>query len=410
MLEPAQIALMNKARQIGLSHAEAGRSVKDALIEGSANIILSASQELSAEVLMKAKAHARVLDRLGFKGAKVVESNATRIGFANGGRVIALPANPRTARSFTGNVTFDEAAYHQDFKAIWDAAAAMSTRASSARKMKIRVVSTPNGAQGQFYDWAQNPPKGWAVHTVTIEDALRQGMPVDLNHLWEISGHDERVYSQWFRCAFLDASMQYVPTAMADRALNWSGSQPDWRGADIFAGLDVGRINDLTALSVIAVVDEVAYVVAILTCQRTAFKDQKRMIDDAYKTFQWHNLHVDQTGLGAGLAEELVDEYGEDEVIPISFTVNSKDDLATRAMRWFRDDKIRFPKNKEGKALRDETIAIKRVVKPSGTVCFDAPQSEQGHGDRWWATCLALKGAGEPQNPMSMGQVPLLPL
>jgi phage FluMu gp28-like protein len=98
MAETADIALWIKARQIGFSHTVAGDAVRRALTEHSTNIVLSASQELSTEVLDKAKAHARVLQRLGYDAAEPVIANATRIAFANGGRVIALPANPRTAR------------------------------------------------------------------------------------------------------------------------------------------------------------------------------------------------------------------------------------------------------------------------------------------------------------------------
>lgn len=408
MAETAPIALMCKARQIGLSHTEAAVAIKDALVEGSTNIILSASKDLSGEVLEKAKAHARILYRLGFDGARPVESNKAHLRFGNGGRVIALPANPRTARSFTGNVHFDEAAYHTDFQAIWDAAAAMSTRLSAGARRRIRVVSTPNGAQGLFYDWVSNPPKGWATQLVTIDDAIADGMHVDVAQLWELAGHDERVFAQWYRCSFLDAQLQFIPTAMADRALKWEGKLPRIIGADLFAGLDVGRTQDLTALTVVAVVDEVAWVVAVMTCRRTDFRTQRKLIADAHEMFEWQTLHVDQTGLGRGMAEELVEEYGEDEVIPVDFTNGMKAELATRALRWLRDDRVRLPRDREGQALRDEMISVRREITPAGNVCYETPRTGKGHGDRWWSLCLALKGAGEPQMQSGVGSAPLL--
>jgi phage FluMu gp28-like protein len=193
LAEIAAIAFCVKARQIGFSHTTAGLAVKEALTQHSTNTVLSASQELSDEVLAKAAGHARTLRRLGYEAANPIAISRSRIVFPNGGRVIALAANPRTARSWSGNVYFDEAAYHDDFDGIWDAAGAMAIRGS----YKIRIVSTPNGAQGLFYKWATQPPKGWSTHWVTVDDAIRQGMHVDIDRLWMLAGGDERIFAQW---------------------------------------------------------------------------------------------------------------------------------------------------------------------------------------------------------------------
>lgn len=408
--EESAIALWVKARQIGFSHSIAGDAVKNALLEGSTNIILSASQELASEVLEKAKLHAVVLRRLGLERmATTPVSNATRICFPNGGRVIALPASKRTARSFTGHVYFDEFAYHDDPKGIWDAAAAMSTRkAGDGQRRKIRVISTPNGAQGLFYRWSTNPPKGWARHAVDIDRAILEGMPVDIDHLWELAGHDERIFAQWYRLAFLDAALQYIPTAMADRALGWVGEMPDLQQCEIHAGLDVGRESDLTALTLVALYGRYAYVLPPITCRRTAFRQQRRMVADARDIFRWSTLHIDSTGIGAGIAEEFVDAWGEEEVRLVPFTNPAKDDLATRALRWFRDDRVRLPHGKPGEQLHAEIISVRREITQAGNVVYNVPRDAQGHGDRWWSMCLGLKGAGEPLAPRGMGEEPLL--
>jgi len=409
IFDDSLISLWNKARQIGFSHAIAGSALKDALTQHDTNIVLSASQELSSEVLDKTKAHARALASMGLKRARPRISNATRIVLPNKGRVIALPANPRTARSFTGNVYFDEFAYHDDPKRIWDAAAAMKTRKTSQGKRKIRLVSTPNGAQGLFYEWFTTPPKGWRVGAVDIDMAIAQGMRVDLDELWQLAGGDERIFSQWYRLAFLDAAMQYIPTAMADRGRDWKGKIPDLSQCELYAGLDVGRENDLTVLSVIAVFNEMyAFVLPFMSCKRTKFAAQKQMIHTAREMYRWNSLHVDAGGLGTQLAEELVEEFGEDECFPIWFTLEEKADLATRALRWHRDARLKYPRGEYGQLLHKETISVRRVVTPNGNVVYDAPRTSSGHGDRFWATALALRGAGEPQSPLGMGMDPLL--
>lgn len=403
---PERIALWVKARQIGFSHVVAGDAVKEAILHGTTNIIISASQPLSDEVLVKAAGHARALREAGFTSATLIGQSSRRISFKNGGRVISLPSNPRTARSYTGNIYLDEFAYHEDPQGIWDGAGAMAMR----KERKIRLISTPNGAQGLHYEWATSPPKGWGVRYVTAKQAIAQGMPVNIASLWELAAGDERVFAQLFMCSFLDAHMQYIPTAMADRALGWIGVLPQLNHPEVtlHAGLDIGRTNDLTVLTVIAVCRGKAYVVASMTCKRTKFRAQRAMIREAREILPWATLHIDRTGLGMDMAEELVEQWGEHEVFPVDFTQQSKADMATRSLRWLRDDRLKLSRGAEGKLQHKEICSVKRIVTNAGNVTFDVTRTKEGHGDRWWSICLALKGAGEPEAPRGVGQEPML--
>lgn len=403
--EPSAFALGVKARQIGFSDALAGDGVLSGFVCRRPQLILSAAQDLADEVLDKARLHCRTLAALGMPGAlDFAVNNSTEIAWKTGGRIMALPANPRTARSFSGDVHLDEFAYHQDPEGIRDAAFPMASRGG----WRLRLLSTPNGAQGIFYDWVTNPPAGWVVQQVSIEDAARDGFPVDLSKLWDLCGHDERIFAQWFRCRFLDADLQYYPTAMLDHARQWVGRVPAIADAEIYAGLDVGREEDLTALTVVAKVDDVAWTLRTITCQRTDFAEQKRLIRDARAIFRWDRLYVDSTGIGAQIAEELVTEFGVGEVFPYVFTNKSKHDLVTRALKWLRDGKVRFQKSEDGEALFREAVAMRRKVTATGAVKFEVPRSRAGHGDRLWSFLLALWGAGEPVAPRGLGRSPLL--
>lgn len=368
-------------------------------------LVLSASQDLSDEVLAKARSHAAILARLGYAGAAdFAVDNATEIAWKGGGRIVALPANPRTARSFTGDVWLDEFAYHTDPEGIRDGAFPMASRGG----WRVRVFSTPNGAQGLFHQWATTPPPGWAVHETTVDDAIADGLAVDLAKLWSLCGGDERLFAQWYRCAFLDADLQYLPTALLRAALAWEGALPDLAAATWHAGLDVGRKRDVTALAIVAVVAGVAYVVAVLTCPRTAFGAQKALIRDARAVFRWDSLHIDETGIGAQLAEELVEEFGREEATPVQFTEQSKADLCTRTLRWLKNGKLRFPKDATGALLHKQGVSLRRVVTKAAHVTYAFPRTADGHGDEFTSLMLALKGAGEPQIVRGLGGTPLL--
>jgi phage FluMu gp28-like protein len=181
---------------------------------------------------------------------------------------------------------------------------------------------------------------------------------------------------------------------------------PDLSDATIHAGLDVGRTSDLTALTILAVVDEHAYVLAVLTCQRSRFAEQRAMLDAARARFQWDSLTVDATGLGTQLAEELAEEWG-DEVRPLVFSARVKEDLATRTFRWLAGRRLHLPVGDAGRALRGEALALQRIVTDAGTVTYSSPRGAAGHGDRLTSLTLALRGAGEPSEPVRMGQRPL---
>lgn len=199
--EPARFALCVKSRQIGFSHATAGGAVLGALCYARPQIILSASQDLSDEVLEKARLHARFLARLGYRGAdKFSADNATEIAWSNGGRIIALPASPRTARSFTGDVWLDEFAYHLDPEGIRDAAFPIALRGNR----RVRVFSTPNGASGLFYELARHPAAGWATSRVTLDDAIADGVPIDREAAYSLANNNERLIRQWYRAEFLE--------------------------------------------------------------------------------------------------------------------------------------------------------------------------------------------------------------
>jgi phage terminase large subunit-like protein len=199
--EPSRFALYVKSRQIGFSHATAGACVKGALFEGRPQIVLSASQGLSDEVLDKARRHAMFLARAGYPGAdKFTTNNATEIAWSNSGRIIALPASPRTARSFSGDVWLDEFAYHLDPEGIRDAAFPIALRGD----WRIRVFSTPNGARGLFYELFKKPAPGWVARRVTLDDAIREGVPIDRAAAYAIANNNERLIRQWYRGEFLE--------------------------------------------------------------------------------------------------------------------------------------------------------------------------------------------------------------
>lgn len=421
ILGEARFELTVKGRQLGITDAAAARCVLRGRYYKRPQIVLSASQDNANELIAAARRHSVFLSRTGDPGAaRFSIDNTECLAWEGGGSITARASNTRTARSSHGDLYLDEFAYQLDSEAIWAAAAPMATRSD----WSVRVWSTPNGATGQFYEWCESPPPGWAFSRIALDDACADGLAVDRSHLLALVGGDERIFAEAYQCQFLDANLQYLPSALI-KGTEWS-VPPDLDGPSvrILAGLDVGRHVDLTALTIVALVDEhidsvvngrrqrktttYAYLLAVLTCKRTAFKQQYALVDAAREAFKWERLFIDRTGLGEAVSEEFTEKYGAHEVVAVAFTEQSKADMATSLFRWMNEGRLRIVcEASEAREVRADMNALRRVVTKSGNVTYEVPKSKRGHGDRLWSLAMPLRAALEPVPFRGMGQTPV---
>ncbi len=145
------------ARQTGKSYTFSLRRVLRGLARRRNQIILSAGERQSREVMEKVRQHCRALKigsewrGYGFYGGTSFRQLEVRL--PGGVRIIGLPANPMTARGFTGDVFLDEFAMHQDDGAIWAALFPTLLRGEG----ELDVASTPRGRKNIFYRLQDNP-------------------------------------------------------------------------------------------------------------------------------------------------------------------------------------------------------------------------------------------------------------
>lgn len=383
LIDQSDLGICNKSRQIGLSHTTSGVGVIWGAFHGELTTIISIGDRESVEVLDKARKHAGVLAQLGSRMARVgTKDNANELTFESGGRILALPSSG--GRSFSGNVFLDEFAYQEHAKKVWDAAAAVTMLG-----WKLRIASTPNGVGNDFHEtWkAANVPKsGWSTHEISIDGAIAQGFPVDIDKCWKLAKGDPRIFDQLFRCSFLDNEFQYIPSSLLDAAT--TADAPPVEGV-CFAGLDVGRTADLTALVIVRDGgDGVLWVIVVETRKRTSNEDLEELVSLALHKFGAKRVCIDATGMGAFPAEALQKRFGRHRVEPVTFTTDVKEELATTLFQRFVEKRLRL--GREEKPLRDDVCSIRRIVTTAGNVRYDAPTTSAGHADRAWALALAV--------------------
>jgi len=94
---------------------------------------------------------ARACESTFFEGTLIKQ---LEVRFANGSVIYGLPANPDTARGYSGNVTLDEFAFHSDADKIYTALFPSITRGYC-----LEIISTPNGQQGSLLSLQRR--QGW---------------------------------------------------------------------------------------------------------------------------------------------------------------------------------------------------------------------------------------------------------
>ncbi len=284
------------ARQTGKDFTCAAEAVFDCIRNPKTTwLIVAAGERQAIESLEKAKEWAEHL-QLEIKEYSISSSTGLRrnataeIKWANGSRIIALPARPETIRGYSASVILTEFAFHENPDAIWRAvfpSISNPLRSNGAGPKKLRIISTPNGLSNKFANlWfnddsihrtgaeiaantESSPLRAPSVSAVnssgpyfksrlTIHDAIAGGLPLDAAEL-QAGLSDPEAWAQEYLCEFTDSSKILLPYDLiesCESSLAAESSSPqslsasilpgNGRAPELIAGLDFARKNHLT--------------------------------------------------------------------------------------------------------------------------------------------------------------------
>src|SRR5271157_3758276 len=249
ILDDSQLKVAVWSRQSGKSFAAALRAVLKCMRSRTQYIILSKGERQSRMFMEKVKDFCvffKKLKALPDFAELETDDKTMEVYFPkNRSRIIGLPANPDTARGYSGNIVLDEFAFHGDAHRIYAACFPIITRGYS-----IEVISTPNGTAGKFYEIAKQAglvgrdtghgtrdtgletrdsgfgagensrtqnqaPRTplWSGHRVDIYDAVNQGLPANIDLLRSGCDH-EQTWLQEYGCQFLSDAQNYIPVEL----------------------------------------------------------------------------------------------------------------------------------------------------------------------------------------------------
>lgn len=432
------------SRQTGKSFATAAIVAASMIAQANCMWMIAApSERQSHEALEKVKqwlsafavSYAEELEALDG-----MESKAGAVRLSNGSRCIAVPGKPDTVRGMSANVWLDEFAFFEDPDATWKAILPSITNPLRGGEKRVILTSTPNGKAGRgkrFYDicsaarptqqaataWqatentparhAEAPAEAgvtsmrWSVHTVPLRDAIADGLPVDYETLATAIG-DPLAVRQELDAEFVDTQSQLLPTeiilrAESEEATLHPAADVFGGGRDLRVGVDVGRVSDPTVIWTAERLGDVLYTREVLVLAGMSHADQLSII--RARVAAATRCCMDYTGMGIGMGDMLVREFGEykpeahkfGRVELCTFSAALKREIFPKLREAMEACRLRIPTDP---ALRTDLSAMQQVCS-GGQFSYEAPRTKDGHSDRCTAAALCVRaGAG-------VGNVPL---
>jgi phage FluMu gp28-like protein len=308
-----------------------------------------------------------------------------------GVRIIGLAANPMTARGFTGDVLLDEFAMHGEDREIWAAMFPTLLRGGG----ELDVASTPKGCANLFHSLKSN--ELFSHDTVTLQQAIDQGLAADPVAI-RSAMQDDALFAQEFQCEFLDeatAFLTYEQIAACEDAeltpVETVGELASQR-SELFVGVDVGRVRDLTVVWVLARAGDVLSTPAIFELSASPFREQFSLLSELLSLSRVRRCCMDAGGLGMQLAEQAIERFGGHRVEAVTLTSASKSQIASGLRVAVEEKRIAIPCDER---IRNDWHSVERMVTSAGNFRLCAKRREGSHADRFWAAALAVHAADD---------------
>ncbi|WP_417345720.1 terminase large subunit domain-containing protein [Ferrimonas sp.] len=464
--DQSPLKIAEKSRRTGLTWAEAADAVLTAAASRAANgtnhFYVGSNKEMAREFIDAAAMWAKAFNKAaGDIEEEIIEDEDKDIltfviYFESGFKIQALSSNPSNLRGMQGNVTIDEAAFHERLAEVLKAALALTMWGA-----KVRLISTHNGDENLFNEIITDSRAGkkrYQVHTVDIDTACREGL---YKRICQIKGMlwSQQAEDQWkadllrdtaseedaleeYYCKPKSGGGAYLNRALIEaRMASAQDSGPilrlaknddfaRWpeglRAAEILSwcqqhlqpvlgalnpalghclGEDFARSGDLTVIDVAEISQSLHLTNKLqIELKNIPFSQQKQIL--------WHVMDrlprlrgaaLDARGNGQQLAEETRDRYGYELVECIMLTESWYREHMPRFKAHFEDALITIPRDAD--TLADlRAIAINRRGVPR--IEERTGQSKERHGDAAISKCLMVYASTLDGAPIEFESLP----
>ena len=353
-------------------------------------LCVSTGARAASELVKKCIQMAEAVKMLS-NGLLDYSASADCVKFSNGSRVLSLPSgNPSALRGYSAQaILLDECAFIERPDDVFAAIAPTLTRDPDA---ELIVASTPAGKSGFFWKLWNEAGDDWYKQRTTIDDAVAQGLEVDIAELEKLVG-DKEVFDIEYMCKFADSLSSMIDLKLLD----WYDELPD--GAkNAYLGMDVGSTSDRTALVTLKELLGTFYVDDIVVMHKASYESQMSIVKQLHEREKYTSGYIDQNGIGSALAE-FVSKQISSRLRGFTWTGTNKTPSYEALRAAIFDHKLKF--NSKFRSIIEEDFQnVHRIVSETGKVQFEAGRSKQGHSDVTSAIVLALQAAKD--NPVNL--------
>lgn len=414
----SRLIIAEKSRQIGWSWAEALKiDLNLSLDTARLDHWVSSRDEIQARLFLDdCKGFAEILQMAAKDlGEQVIDDkggSALVLEFANGRRVHSMSSNPDAQAGKRGGRTLDEFGLHRDPRRLYDIAYPGITWGGA-----LSIFSTHRGT-GNFFNSLVNEikhegnPKGFSLHTVTLQHALDDGFLYKLQKKLPKTDArqqmDEGAYFNFIKagCTSTESFLQEymcqpdddaaafitweMITACEDKGALKGFNYLETCANPLYVGVDVGRKKDLTVIDVEEKVGDVLWERQRIELSKKTFAEQEFELYRILALPQVKRACIDGSGLGMQLAERAKERFGY-KVESITFTGPVKEELAFPLRAAHEDRTLRYAPDAR---LRADLRGIKKETTAANNIRF-VGESDDSHCDRFWAKALALHALGK---------------
>jgi phage FluMu gp28-like protein len=333
--------------------------------------------------------------------ALIEKMQRTTVRFRNGSRIIALPNSPQLLRGYTANQCIaDESAFFKDDELVfYNVLYPMLSTTDGT----LIASSTPWSKDSVFYRMCQSPD--FSKHTVTCEDVVKSGLTKQ-SFIDEMRSQlpFER-FQREFMAEFVEDVDAWLTQSLIVSCIDAQLLPYDFQHqpqGEFYVGVDFGKEQDF---SVVLVVEKQSSLLRVVHVHRFPLHTEYASVIGYIKSLQdrWRTIRAvygDVTGVGNYIVEDMV-HSGIQGVTGITFTVQSKEEMATILREKMRNGEVKIPyvpaRKLEDIDLTAELNVEKFELMKTGHLRFSHP--EGGHDDVFWSIALAVYGAVQAPLP-----------
>lgn len=457
LADDSPLKIAEKSRRTGLTWAEAADAslcASTARGEGGCNhFYVGSNKEMAREFIDAVAMWSRIFNRAAGEIQEEVFIDDGQDGkeiltfvvyFASGYKVQALSSNPANLRGMQGNVTIDEAAFHDRLAEVLKAALALTMWGS-----RVRLISTHNGIDNLFNQIIQDSRAGkkrYSIHTITLNDACAEGLYQRICQITKQEWSQEKE-DQWITDLLRDTATEadaleeygcvpkagsgvYLKRVLVERAmvagrsisiLRWTAPKefellpeddrariviewceeylqpllnklnPDHR--HVF-GEDFARKGDLSVFVPLTIrPDLTKRVPFVVELANAPYESQRQILFYLLKRLpRFTGAAFDATGNGGYLAEAARLKYGVEMVDTVMLNIGWYREWMPKLKAEFEDGNIEIPRHEDIQSDLNK-IQVKQGVPQIEKGSGKGSDGQQRHGDFAVALAMAVRAS-----------------